>query len=282
MLWVADAGATKTDWMGATSSIGLRTEGLNVEVEGWKAARRKLHAAAEYLRQHDAEVSTLHYYGPALHHEANRQQIQRLLAEAFQLSPQRVYVYHDLLGAARAAWGRQPGIVAILGTGSNCALWDGESIRQQAGGHGYLLGDEGSGADLGRAFLSALLHREVPSDIEQAFWQKNPYPEASSLLELRRMAYESPRPSAYLAGFVPVLSMNKTHPWVAALVRSRFTAFIQRTWARWHLFYPVRYVGGVAQSFSEILEELTLAYGGKWGGIVPSVIHALRDYHVQQ
>ncbi|MCX8111636.1 MAG: hypothetical protein N3E49_00340 [Bacteroidia bacterium] len=282
MLWVADAGATKTDWMGVESKEPLRTEGLNAEVEGWEAAQTKLYAAAEMLRGQGASIGEIHYYGPALHSEAARSSIQVLLIKAFQLPPDRVFVYHDLLGAARAAWGAHSGVVAILGTGSNCALWEGQTIQKQAGGHGYLLGDEGSGADIGRCFLSALLHGEVPRDIETDFWRENPYPEASAPLELRRLAYRSQRPSAFFAKFSYFLHSWKAHPWVVALVKGRFAAFIQRTWAIWGVQRPIRYVGGVACAFSDVLREVTEAYGGRWEGVVSSVIHSLLRYHVQR
>lgn len=249
-----------------------------MEVEGEAQAQAKLRSAVESLQAH-GEITEVHYYGPALHRTEAREVMRHLLAEALGLPAQRVYVYHDLLGAARAAWGKAAGIICILGTGSNCAAWDGQSVLRQAGGHGYLLGDEGSGADLGRSFLSALLHDEVPTDVIEAFWRWNPFSDARGALDLRRAVYASSRPSAFLAQFAPFLSENKQHPWVQALVRQRFRAFIQRTWGRWHPSEKIRYVGGIARAFEELLREETLRYGGQWAGIVPSVIQALAAYH---
>lgn len=277
MRWIADAGATKTDWLCEDGEY-FQTEGLNVEIEGWAHAQTKLLAAAQLFTS--KEITELHYYGPALHLEETRQRLRRLMSQLWNLPEERIFVYHDLLGAARAAWGKASGIVGILGTGSNCAEWDGERIQRQAGGHGYLLGDEGSGADLGRAFLSALLHREVPTEVEAAFWQENPYPSAQTPIDLRALVYASSRPSAFLAALAPFLQAHQSHPWVAALIRSRFAAFIQRTWGRWVSSLPVRYVGGIARAFEPLLQEMTLRYGGRWGGVVHSVARALLSYHL--
>ncbi|GIV22411.1 MAG: hypothetical protein KatS3mg025_0070 [Bacteroidia bacterium] len=306
VVWVADAGATKTEWamldtdrykkfphMGyRLSSIDphfrpyliSEREGLNAEVEGWEAARRKLEAAFQALRENKWPVPTeLYYYGPALHADESGRRMKALLSSLTGPTT-RVAVYHDLLGAARAAWGAHEGIVCILGTGSNCAYWDGFKITRQAGGHGYLLGDEGSGADLGKHFLSAWLHGEVPSDLIKAFKEQNPlsWPiESLAPLTLRNFVYQAPNKSAILGRFALFLHQHKDHPWVAALVRHRFAAFIERTWGRWADLpkRKVRYIGGVARAFDAILKEVTEAYGGQWEGRVESVVEALLEYH---
>lgn len=278
MRWIADAGATKTDWIELHTCYALQTEGLNIEVEGEAQARDKLLTAVQRLQAYGT-ITEIHYYGPALHRAVTREKLRTLLIEIAGLPRERVYVYHDLLGAARAAWGKSPGIVCILGTGSNCAAWDGENITRQAGGHGYLLGDEGSGADLGRSFLSALLYDEVPTEVQEAFWRWNPFSNVQNALDLRSAVYASPRPSAFLAQLAPFLSEQVQHPWVQALVRQRFQAFIQRTWGRWHPEGHIRYVGGIARAFEALLREETLRHGGRWAGTVPSVAQALAEYH---
>ncbi|MCS7297662.1 MAG: hypothetical protein RMK19_00990 [Bacteroidia bacterium] len=281
VVWIGEAGATKTDWIELSTGRLLRTEGLNAEIEGWEQAAQKLQIAACHFQREGLTINQLHYYGPALHQPKSREFMRRLLSEAFGISVDAISVYHDLIGAARAAWGTQKGIVGILGTGSNCALWDGTHIQKQAGGHGYLLGDEGGGADLGRNFLSALLHGEVPAEVEAAFWQENPYPEAQTPLELRSLTYRTQRPSAFLGGFAPFLSRWQQHPWVEALVRERIRRFIQRTWYSWRQEAAIRYVGGVAQAFQKLVQEETERIGGIWAGVVPNVGVALLTYHRQ-
>jgi len=276
--WVADAGATKTDWVELHTRHAFQTEGLNIEIEGEAQARNKLLIAAQRLEAY-GRLTEIHYYGPALHRAATREVLQALLTAATGLPREKVHVYHDLLGAARAAWGKSAGIVCILGTGSNCAAWDGENITRQAGGHGYLLGDEGSGADLGRSFLSALLYDEVPTELQEAFWRWNPFSNVQNALDLRSAVYASLRPSAFLAQLAPFLSGQVQHPWVQALVRQRFQAFIQRTWGRWQSGEKVRYVGGIARAFETLLREETLRHGGQWAGTIPSVAQALAEYH---
>ncbi|MCS6789579.1 MAG: hypothetical protein NZ580_01155 [Bacteroidia bacterium] len=288
-VWVVDAGATKTEWVSWREELGdeaysFRSDGINPEVEGWEQVRKNLQKYAyQLLEEQDFPAPTeIYFYGPALHAPASRQQMEQLLREIFKIPPQRkVEAYHDLLGAARSAWRRKPGVVAILGTGSNCALWDGENIQAQRGGHGYLLGDEGGGADLGKHFLSALLHDEVEEDLVRLFFKENPFPEAVDALTLRRMAYASLRPSAFLGKFAAFLAHHQRHPWVQALVRERFRLFARRTWKHWKTDYPIRYVGGVANAFSSILEEVTREEGGQWGGVVENVAEGLLRYHLR-
>lgn len=286
-LWLAEAGATKTHWGCALEGEGpslwrwVRRAGLNAEAEGWPQAEETLRTTVRFLLTEAGwpPPTELYYYGPALHRPEAQQRMQRLLAEVGALPLQRVFVFHDLLGAARGAYPEGQGIVAILGTGSNCAFWDGEAIRWQAGGHGYLLGDEGSGADLGRQLISALLHDEVPRYVVRRLEAQGLY---TSLHDLRSAVYRAPRPSAFLAGFVPALAALADHPWVRALVRSRFEAFIRRTWARWPAPRPVKYVGGVAEAFEPLLRAVTEEYGGLFQGVVPGrqLAERLLAYHL--
>lgn len=281
---MADAGATKTDWCicerGGHCAY-FQQPGLNVEVQGWKAARE--HFAA--LRNIGASTpGRVYYYGPALHEAEARSQLRKLLAEALSLPESQVEVQHDLIGAARAAWGSAAGLVGILGTGSNCAFWGGKAIVWQRGGHGYLLSDEGSGADLGKHFIGALLHEEVPAALAEAFWAEGFLGEIplTTPLALRKAVYASAYPSRLLAAIVPFLHRHAEHPWVAALIRERFSVYVRRTWLRWQGPKRIRYVGGVARAFAPILAEVTQAYGGRWEGVVPSVIEALARYHAEQ
>ncbi|MDW8133517.1 MAG: hypothetical protein RMJ66_00465 [Bacteroidia bacterium] len=237
-------------------------------------------------QEHRKAPTELYYYGPALHTEESRRKMQHLLRNALPSnSPVYVEVHHDLLGAARAAWGKQTGIVGILGTGSNCAKWSGSQITLQAGGHGYLLGDDGSGADLGRHFISALLHDEVPSEITGAFWtwiraQHYFSPPLKTALDIRRLVYTSPTPSKSLAAFAPFLSTCISHEWIAGLVRQRLRSFVRRTWARWPSPRRIKYVGGIAQAFTKLLREITEEHEGEWHGVVENVAYNLLHYHV--
>lgn len=275
VFWIAETGATKTDWV-RSDGIRLRLPGFNLEAEGGAAAAQK-HFAAVRAALTEAQwpwPKMLYYYGPALHNTENQTAIRLVLQETFPEIGE-IFVAHDLIGAARAAWGRERGIVCILGTGSNCALYDGERIVWQRGGHGYLLGDEGSGADLGKQLLSALLHEELPDDLLEAFRMRYP----QSPIDLRKEVYLAARPSAYLAGFAFFLSAHQGHLWVRELVRSRLEAFVRRTWKRWEPTEPIRYVGGIATVFAPLVEEVTRAGGGIWAGVVSDPAEKLLQFH---
>ncbi len=272
--WIGEAGSTKTDWVNAQGEI-IRQPGFNIEIEGEAVAYEHFQVTRQKLLEAGWGLpETIYYYGPALHSAFNREKLRALLAQTFP-EVREIQVEHDLLAAARASWGFEPGIVAILGTGSNCAWWNGHAFERQAGGHGYLLGDEGSGADLGKHLLSALLHGELPSDLATAFAAQFP----TSPLALRQAVYRAVRPSALLASFAPFLSAHLSHPWVKALVLDRFRSFIRRTWGRWPDKLPIRYVGSVALYFAPFLEQATQELGGKWDGVIPQVALSLLAYH---
>ncbi len=275
MFWVAEAGATKTDWL-RSDGVRQRFPGFNIEVEGGAAAAEKHLTDIRQILIREAWPwpDTLYYYGPALHNTENKDTLRAVLKSIFPEIAD-IRVEHDLLGAARAAWGKEGGTVCILGTGSNCAWYDGEKIVRQRGGHGYLLGDEGSGADLGKHLLSAILHEEVPEDLLAHFLKRYP----QSPMELRKAAYQAKKPSAFLASFAYFLSEHWEHPWIKELVRGRLEAFVKRTWGRWAPSEPIRYVGGVAQAFAELVKEVTLMWGGEWGGVVSDPAENLLQFH---
>lgn len=126
---------------------------INTDVE--IAAVNILAATAEALEGTGADprdlIATLGLAGGSM--AAATERLAGLLPFA------RMQIVNDAVTAARGALGLQDGILAAIGTGSVFAVQRGGDLRQ-VGGRGFLMGDEGSGAVLGRALLSLAMRAE--------------------------------------------------------------------------------------------------------------------------
>lgn len=274
-LLIADVGSTKGDWIMVSGDERrrFRSRGINPYFQDETEVKRVLE---EDL---DAELFQLetrvHYYGAGcssdLHKGRVKGALKRLFPEAF------VEVEHDLLGAARAVSGREPGLVAILGTGSNACSYDGERIVEQSGGLGYILGDEGSGAHLGKKLLRDHLNGDLPKGLEIAFRERFPQKRE----EFIEAVHRGEAPSRYLASFAPFLKEHEGNEWVAHTVREAFGEFLDRHVLRFRgakgsLLHSVGSIGYHFHSF--LLEELE-ARGMHEGHFITDVVEALVRFH---
>lgn len=166
--------------------------------------------------------SDIWYYGAGVIDEVTAEQIRLNLKHAFPKS--EIHVFSDLAGACFAASGDHPGIVAILGTGSHAAVWNGRSILRQATSLGYILGDEAGGCDIGKALIQAYFYKEMPIQLTTAMEERLPEGRAGFLAAL----HSSPAPNQYLADFARVAVRFHDDPWITDLVASRFQLFIHR------------------------------------------------------
>ncbi|MGQ9862939.1 MAG: hypothetical protein ACUVRD_00420 [Bacteroidia bacterium] len=271
MSWlVGEGGSTKIDWAGPDFPC-FQTPGINIEVQGARGATKVLQELPISYKQ----VERVIFYGPALHTSQARQRMHRVLKEVFTWAT-HIEVYHDLLGALRATMTAERRIVCILGTGSNCALAEGEVICKQAGGHGYLLGDEGSGAYLGKVLLSAWLHEEVPQDLVeplQVWAQKD-------ALSWRHAVYHSPQPNALLARWSFFYAAHQAHPWIERQLEAAFELFAQRTFLRWEERLPIYFIGSIGGVFRLWIERLCHKWNFENPVFIPRPISNLVRYHV--
>lgn len=185
-----------------------------------------------------------------------------------------VTVGSDLLGAARGVLGTRAGVVAILGTGCNSALWDGKRIICNTPPLGYILGDEGSGADLGKRLISALLKNLLPDDLAEAFRRTHPL----SYSEIIESVYRRPAANRFLASFAPFLHEHLAHPAARAIVEDSFSSFITRNLSQYDT-PAVSFVGSVAHHFEEPLRATAARHGLRVDTIVQSPMPGLIRYH---
>lgn len=275
---IADSGSTKTDWRLIEPDSPARA----FQTDGFNPYYQRTDQIAATLRVQllpvlgGAPVSDVFFYGAGCSGPAVNSIVGDALRAALPTA-QTIDVNSDMLGAARAAAGREPGIVCILGTGSNACCYDGGQITQGIQSLGFWLGDEGSGGYLGKTLVRDFFQERLPTDLRTAF-QKRYALDRPTLLE---NAYQKPFPNRYFAHFTPFLSENIAHPHVVTLVTEAFTLFLSTYVRRFPEAdtWPVHFVGSVAHYFAESLQRAVSQTGLTLGRIVKAPAERLVEYH---
>lgn len=283
---IVDSGSTKTSWCFAflpntKSADGARTvttEGLNPAVMSAEEVEEKIAKALSHCLQSlsisAADVDNVFFYGAGC--IAGRagvvsESISSILVDA------RIYVADDLLGAARALCGHKAGIACILGTGSNSCLYDGKNIVAHTPALGYVLGDEGSGAVLGRKFLNAVLKQTLPENIRKRFLQES----GLDMAEVINRVYRSPAPNRFLASMSKYIHGYLDEKEVRDIVVDNFEDFIRNNiLAYGDKFRTINVVGSIAYHYKEQLTEAASRNGFQIGKIIKSPIEGLIEYHM--
>lgn len=283
---IVDSGSTKTSWCFAflpntSSADGARTvttEGLNPAVMSAEEVEGKISKALNHCLQSlsisAADVDNVFFYGAGC--IAGRagvvsENISSILVDA------KIYVADDLLGAARALCGHKAGIACILGTGSNSCLYDGKNIVAHTPALGYVLGDEGSGAVLGRKFLNAVLKQTLPENIRKRFLQES----GLDMAEVINRVYRSPAPNRFLASMSKYIHGYLDEKEVRDIVVDNFEDFIRNNiLAYGDKFRTINVVGSIAYHYKEQLTEAASRNGFQIGKIIKSPIEGLIEYHM--
>jgi hypothetical protein len=219
-------------------------------------------------------IETIFYYGAGCAYaEANKRMFDAL-KNAF--GTEKIEINSDLLAAARALCGHDEGIACILGTGSNSCLFDGVKIVDNTPSLGYILGDEGSGAALGKRLVSDCLKKQLSPALTKKFLEKYNLTTA----EILEQVYHKPMPNRYLAQFAPFLAENRKEAEVQTLLKYCFTLFFQRnTMVYRRSWLPIHIVGGIGVTFANELKETAESLGLSIGNIVESPMNGLIEYH---
>ncbi len=276
---IADSGATKCEWCVVEKgklkktvfTLGISPYFLNGEqVE--ELVRRDL---APEIRKF--AITRLYYYGTGCKNPSNRRMIARALTQVFPDA--EVMVDHDLMGAARALCQDRKGIACILGTGSNSCYFNGKKIVKNSPGLGYVLGDEGSGAYLGKKTLQYYLYQTFDEELRFRFEEKFRLSE----VEILDRVYKQPLPNRFLASFALFLAENRGHFMVENIVEDGLNDFFFSHLCKyresWKL--PVHFVGGIAFGFRDVITELCGSYELELGSILQHPMQGLIEYHSQ-
>ena len=279
MKLIADSGSTKTDWSvtsGNNVALSVKTQGINPFHQPEKVISDIL--SSELLPQIEpvvSSVSEIHFYGSGCN-EANAAVMQALLSRVF-CDGVRVFVYSDLLAAARAVCGTSPGIACIMGTGVNSCLYDGTGIVSNTRPLGYILGDEGSGAVLGKLFLNALYKGFLPQDMVGEFEQWI----GMSYQDIITRVYREPMANRFLAGIAPFIHDRLDIPAVRGIVVDNFRNFFRRNVVQYGAAsLPVGAVGSIAYFFRDELREAASLEGFTLSRVLRSPMDGLVAYHI--
>jgi N-acetylglucosamine kinase-like BadF-type ATPase len=252
MILIADSGSTKTEWCVADKGTAVKqivTAGMNPHFQ-------TAEEIAQVIKQsllpgiQDFSIETIWFYGAGCSSPGKNQTI----LDAFRSQTNiPVEVCSDLAGAARALCGRQPGIACILGTGSNSCLYDGRGIVENIPPLGYILGDEGSGAVLGKLLAGDCLKNQLPGHLAALFMQQYRLTPASLLEHV----YSRPFPNRYLASLSRFLMEHIDEPQLHDLVYQSFRSFFIRNVMQYTDFhrYPVSFTGSIAFHYEAVLRE---------------------------
>lgn len=271
---LADAGSTKTDWFlrdNQGDALRFHTDGMNPSLLTDDEIRHIL--TTQLLPQVEGFlIEQVDFYGAGCRGEA-AERMKNLLGEV--VGARNIAVESDMLGAARMLCGNNSGIVCILGTGANSCLYDGQQISQQTPALGFILGDEGSGAVLGRRLIGDIFKGQLPEDLCKDFLLDYPL----TMDELIRRVYRTSAPNQYLASFTPFLSKNIHRTEIQELVRDEFHRFIRRNVLAYLAYTtaqtPLHFVGSIASVFQAQLSEVVAQYDFTLGKVVRQPIDAL-------
>lgn len=270
MIVVADSGSTKTAWsfLFEKQYKTTLTAGINPFLQSEAEIRCEI---AKVLSS--CVVEAVYFYGAGCTPEKSivmHEIIKEIVPDAY------VQVDSDLLAAARSLCQTKPGIACILGTGSNSCFYDGNYIANQVSPLGFILGDEGSGAYLGKRLVGDVLKNQLPKAICDAFKEEYKLKPATII----ESVYRQPYPNRFLASFAPFLSKHKNHPDIRLLISDSFRCFLERNVMQYdYRNEPIHFTGSIAWHFSEILNDVVMHLGMKLGQITSSPTEGLIAYH---
>ena len=266
---VCDSGSTKADWLYANgdSEEAVRTDGINPVRDSAESISKIMASLPDWTPE------CIYFYGAGCI-EPYSASVSKALQERFPKA--LVSVESDLLGAARALFGHEEGIACILGTGSNSCLYKNGQITANVPPMGYILGDEGSGAVLGRQLVSDIVKGQLSQELKDAFMEEFQLTPALIVENV----YRKPAANRFLASLCPFLSKHRDYDEIQRLLASEFERFLRRN----VLLYnrpdlEIRYVGSISVHFEHELRNVHAKMGLKMGDVLASPVKKMMFFH---
>lgn len=275
MILLAESGSTKTEWC-LVNEDGIIERYLTDGINPYFQSRREIsHIVRLQLPPvfFKLKSNTIYFYGAGCSSTEKKDIVKASLEAQFRTP---AIVESDLVGAARSLFGSEQGIACILGTGSNSCFYDGNTIVKNVKSLGYILGDEGSGASLGKAFLADCLKELAPEELVLPFFEKYRIdPE-----QIMDYIYTKPSPNKLLSVLSLFLYEHLEHPYVKNLVYQNLKSFFVRNIVQYdYKNYPVRFVGSLANMYAKLLKEIAKELDVKIDLILDNPINGLIAYH---
>ncbi len=277
MILIADSGSTKTTWKlvaGNGNVTTISTSGMNPFFRTTEEIAAELE---EKLVPVAGNVEHVFFYGAGVVNEEKGAVVSRAISRFFPSA--KIETHSDLLGACRALFGKSAGIACILGTGSNACIFDGEKIAAHVSPLGFILGDEGSGAVMGKHLLGDYFKEVMPADLRRIFAEKYQLSRDEAL----NRVYREQRPNHFLATFVPFLAENLEHEYCRQFVTQNFRSFVERNIQKLPGYneFPVGFAGSVAWYFSDIMITVLAEEGIENTKFLKDPIDELVRFHTE-
>ena len=279
MILLADSGSTKTEWVlldaGKQVSI-FHTQGISPLFMD-EATILEIFKTEVYPHTTEFNITRVYFYGTGCSTEERRNRVKHPLVEL--MNTKDVFVDHDLMAAARALCKDRSGMAAILGTGSNSCLFNGTQIVANVPSLGFVLGDEGSGAHMGKELLRMFVYGELDKPLHEEVYETY---KLDKEVVLERI-YRQPMPGRFAASLVPFIKKHIHHQQMLQLTGDCFDAFLLRQISKYegHKELPLHVTGSVGYQFREQLEQRAAKAGVSLGLVIRQPMEGLIDYHLQ-
>ena len=276
MILIADSGGSKTDWRLLENDGKIdqaSAPGFNPYYQPIDDLKKSVKEIL--VPKIKNNVTKIYFYGAGVSSTKNQLTIKSAFLEFFPEA--QIEIGWDLLAAARALCGHEPGIACIMGTGSNSCLYDGGKITGNVANLGWILADEGSGANIGKKFLVDYLREKMPGNIAKAFQERFPL----SREEFLEKIYQQERPSAFLASFAKFIFHHLKDPYCYKLVYDSFAEFYENNVMKYDNYQnlKVHFTGSIAFYFSDLLRQVANDKGITVKNILEGPIAGLTLYH---
>ena len=273
---IADSGSTKAEWclLNGKSKKTFLTQGLSPYFLSAEQFTRVIEKELK-PKLKNIEPDEIYFYGTGCSNAENVRLVKKAIQKVFVNA--KITVDHDLMGAARALCGHEKGVACILGTGSNSCYYNGKKIIKNSPGLGYALGDEGSGAYLGKKVIQYFLYNTFDADLMDRFNAKF----NTNSDEILTAVYKKPLPNRYLASYAIFLAENRGHYMVENIIEDGFNDFffnhIYKYRESWTL--PLHFTGSIAWGFRDVLKEMCSTYELQLGKVIKKPIDGLIQFH---
>ncbi len=273
---IADSGSTKTEWcfLNGNKKTIFITAGMSPYFINGEQMQEILKKDV-LPKTKKIKVDEIFFYGTGCSNPDNVKIVKKALKNVFPQAD--VAIDHDLLAAAKAVCGNQKGIACILGTGSNSCYYNGKKIIKNSPGLGYVLGDEGSGAYLGKKVLQYYLYNTFDEDLRSRFDARF----VTNSTEILNAVYKQPLPNRYLASYAIFLAENRGHYMIENIIEDGLNDFffnhVYKYKESWTL--PVNFVGSIAFGFKDVVIQLCEEYQLECGKIIKNPMQGLIEYH---
>ena len=276
MFLVVDGGSTKTDWC-LINQNGivqiLQTEGINPLLVSADIITNII--IKDVIKPFKGIIpDCIHYYGAGCGTPFGERTMIQILKTHFTAS--NITVESDMLGACRALFSGKAGVCAILGTGTGSCYYDGKSMTEFCPGLGYALGDEGSGAHLGKQLVVAFERNLLPPKLREKLV------DSCDMSDIVAKIYKTEYPSKTLAGFGLFIAENRSEPFINGLVTNAMKLFFERFISIYGkpASTKIGIVGSIGHCFNEVIKEEAAARGFKKVRFLKSPIENLSNYHL--